>query len=84
MWDYLFAQILTHINTWAQRVLQGMPNSISSRTLKDLRESKSMNYGSMMYVYGGMMEEHQPIGIEYSMTQHYMEFYEIIEINQDI
>ena len=22
------------------------------------------------------MEEHQPIGIEYSMTQHYMEFYE--------
>jgi len=46
-----------------------------------------MNYGSMVYEYGWMTEEHQPIGINYqpirdddyiedSMTQHYMEFNE--------
>ena len=46
-----------------------------------------MNYGSIAYVYGWMMEEHQPIDINYqpiqddayiedSMTQHYMEFNE--------
>jgi len=44
-----------------------------------------MNYESMVYVYGCMMEEHQPIGVDYqqirdkdyiedSMTQHFMEF----------
>ena len=45
-----------------------------------------MNYESMVYVYGWMMEEHQLIGINYqliwhnyiedSMTQHYMKFNE--------
>ena len=46
-----------------------------------------MNYGSMVYVYDWMMEEHQPIGIDYqlirdddyiedSMTQDYMGFNE--------
>ena len=44
-----------------------------------------MNYESMMYAYGWMIEEHQSIGIDYqqirdedyiedSMTQHYVEF----------
>ena len=44
-----------------------------------------MNYESMVYVYDWLMEEHQPIGIDYqpirdddyiedSMTQHYMKF----------
>ena len=57
-------------------------------------ESKSMNYGSMMYVYGWMMEEHQPIDIDHqpirdddyiedSMTQHYMELDEDFGANQD-
>ena len=46
-----------------------------------------MNYESMVYLYGSMMEEHQLIGIDYQpirnddyiedlMTQHYMEFNE--------
>jgi len=45
-----------------------------------------MNYESMVYVYGWMMEEHQAIGIDYQpildnyiedlMTQHYMKFNE--------
>ena len=46
-----------------------------------------MNYESMVYMYGWMMEEHQPTDIDYqliqaddyiedSMTQHYMEFNE--------
>ena len=52
-----------------------------------------MNYESMVYVYGWLMEEHQPIGIDFqpirddysedSMTQHYMEFNEDREVSQD-
>ena len=57
------------ISTWTKRVLQGMPNSISNRTLEDLHESEPMNYGSMMYVYGWMMEKHQPIGIDYQLIR---------------
>ena len=65
-----------------------MPNPISIHTLKDLlHEGKPMNYGSTVYVYGWMMEEHQLIGIDYQpirdddyiedlMTQHYIEFNE--------
>jgi len=64
-----------------------MPNLISTRTLEDLlHKNKPMNYGSMVYAYGWMMEKHHPIGIAYqpiqddyvedSMTQHYMEFNE--------
>jgi len=75
------------ISTWAQHVLQGMSKPIPTRILEDLHESMSMNYGSMVYVYGWMMEEHQPIGIDYqlirdddyiedSMTQDYMGFNE--------
>jgi len=46
-----------------------MPNFISNRTLEDLHESEPMNYGSMMYVYGWMMEKHQPIGIDYQLIR---------------
>jgi len=64
-----------------------MPNLISTHTLEDLHGSKSMNYESMEYVYSWMIEENQPLGIDYqmirndyyiedSMTQHYMEFNE--------
>jgi len=46
-----------------------------------------MNYWSMVYVYGWMMKEHQPIGIDYqpirdndyiedSITLYYIEFNE--------
>ena len=60
----------------------------SPRTLEDLLQgTESMNYESMMHVYGWMIEECQPIGIDYqliwdddyiedSMTRHYMEFSE--------
>ena len=54
------------ISTSMQCVLQGMPNFISNRILKDfLCGSKLMNYGSMVNVNSWMMEEHQPIGIDY-------------------
>ena len=44
---------------WAQCVPQGMLNSISIRTSEDLlHESKPMNYGSMMTVYGCVIEEY--------------------------
>ena len=82
-----FKFISPTISTWAQSVPQGMPNFISYRTLEDLRGSELVSYESMVYVYGWMMEEHQPIDIDYqpirdddyiedSMTQHYMEFNE--------
>ena len=66
--------------------LYGMSSSISNCTLEDLLPGgELMKYGSMVYVYGWIMEEHQPTGIDYqpirddvyiedSMTQHYMEF----------
>jgi len=64
-------------------------------TLKDLlRENKSMNYGSIEYVRGWMIMEYQPTGIDYqqirdenytedSMMQHYMEFDEDHQDDQD-
>ena len=63
-----------------------MLNFISNHTLENLLHgSKPMNYESMMYANGWMIEENQPIGLDYqpirdddyiedSMTQHYMEF----------
>ena len=88
----LFQFISLAISTWAQCVLQGMPSSISNYTLEDLfHGGEPMKYGSM--VYGWKMKEHQPIGIDYqsirddyiedSMTQHYMEFDEIVKANKD-
>ena len=83
-----FKFISPTISMWVQYVLQGMPKFISTHTLKDpFHESKPMNFGSMVYVYDWMMEEHQPISIDYqpiqdddyiedSITQHYMEFNE--------
>ena len=80
-----FEFISPTISTWVQHVQQGMPNPIFTHTLEDLfHGSKPINNGSMVYVYGWMMEEHQPIGINYQsirddyiedlITQHYMEF----------
>ena len=78
--------ILPTISTWVLHVLQGKSNPISTRILKDfLHGSKPMNYASMEYVYGWMLEEHQPICIDYqliqdenyiedSMTHYYMKF----------
>jgi len=44
--------------------------SIATRTLKDLLcGSESMNYGSMMYVYGWKIEEHQTTGIDYQQIR---------------
>jgi len=61
-----FEFISPTISTWVQHVLQGISNPISTRSFKYLLHgSKPMNYGSMMYVHGWMMEEHQPIGIDY-------------------
>jgi len=48
----LFEFISFIISTWAQYVLQGMPNPIPTYTLDDLLyRSKPMNYESMMYAY---------------------------------
>ena len=80
-----FKFISPTISTWVQHVLQSMLNPISIRTLKDFHGSKTRNYGSMLYVYSWMIEEHQPIGINYQqirdknhiedlMMQRYMEF----------
>ena len=80
-----FKFISPTISTWVQHVLQGMSNFISDRTLEDLlRGRETMSYGSVMYLYGWIIEEHQPIGIDYqpirddyiedSMTQYYIEF----------
>jgi len=64
-----FKLISPTFSTWAQFVPQYRLNFISNHTLEDLlRASKSMTYESMMYVYGWMMEEHQPIGIDYQPT----------------
>jgi len=58
------------LSTWAQCVLQGIPNLISNHTLEDLLHgSESMNYGSLICVCvcvyvcvcGWILEEHQPI-----------------------
>ena len=38
-----------------------MSSFISNRTLEDLHGSEPMKYESMVYVYGWIMEEHQPI-----------------------
>jgi len=57
-----------------------------------LHGGEQIKYGSMVYVYGWMMEEHQPIDIDYqpiqddnyikdSVTQHYMEFDEDRQAN---
>ena len=71
-----------------------MVNSISNHTMKDfLRGCKLMNYGSMMYLYGWMMDKHQPIDIDHqqiwdeyciedSMMQHYLKLMKIIKTNQ--
>ena len=61
--SYVFFKFISPtISTQAQRVLQGMLNFISNRTLKDLlHKSEPMNFGSIMYMYGWIMEEHQPI-----------------------
>ena len=57
-----FKSISPTISTWVQHVLQSMPSSISSHTLEDfLHGSKPMNYESMMYMYGWIIEAHQPI-----------------------
>ena len=91
----LFKFISSTISTWVQHVLHGKSSSISKCTLKDLlHEGEPMKYGSMVYVYDWMMEEHQPNVIDYqpirdndyiedSMTQHYMEFDEDFGANQD-
>ena len=43
-----------------------MSNPIHTRTLEDLLHgNKPINYGSMVYMYGWMIEEHQSIGIDY-------------------
>ena len=67
------------------RIPQDMPYSIFTHILENfLHKSKPMNYRSMVYVYGWIMEKHQIIGVDYqpirdddyiedSMTQHYME-----------
>jgi len=61
-----FEFISPTISMWVQSITQVMPNFISNRILEDLLfESKPMNYESMVYVYGWMIEEHQPIGIDY-------------------
>ena len=58
--------ILPTISTWVRCVLHDMPNSISNSTMKDLLHGgEPMKYGSMVYVYGWMMEEHQLIDIDY-------------------
>jgi len=73
------------ISMWARRVLHGMQNFISNYTLKDLFHGcQLMKYGSIVYVYRWLIEEHQPIDIDYqpvrddyiedSMMQHYMEY----------
>jgi len=49
----------------ARGMMHGMLSSISSCTLEDLHGGESMKYGSMVYMYGWVMEEHQPIGIDY-------------------
>ena len=64
----LFVSMSPTIRTWVPHVLQGKPNPISTRTLKDfLYGSKLMSYGSMIYLYGWMIEEHQLIGIYYHL-----------------
>ena len=64
-----FKFISPTISTWAQLVSQGMLNSISNYTLKELlHRSESMSYKSMTYLYSWMMEQHQPIGIDYCHT----------------
>jgi len=81
----LFNFISPTISMWARCVLHDMPSSISNCTLEDLHGGKPIKYGSMVYVYGWMMKDHQPIGIDYQpirddnyiedpMTQHYMDF----------
>ena len=73
------------ISTWVQHVLQGMPKTIHSYFGRSSwkRIIELWEHG----VYGWMMEEHQPIGIDYQpirddnyienlMVQHYMEFNE--------
>jgi len=73
------------ISMWARHVLHGMQNSISNYTLKDLfHGGQLMKYRSIVYVYRWLIEEHQPIDIDYqpirddyiedSMMQYYMEY----------
>jgi len=83
-----FKFISPTISTWVQHVLQGKLNFIPTHTLEDLLHgSKPMNFESMVYVHGWIMEEHKPIDIDYQpirnndyikdlITQHYMEFNE--------
>jgi len=69
--SFNFFKFISHtINTWEQRVPQDMSNSISTCILKNLlHESKPMNYESMVYVYGWIMEEHQPIGLIINLSE---------------
>ena len=61
-----FKFISPAVSTWVQHILHGMTSSISNYTLKNLLHGgKPMKYESIVYVYGWMMEEHQPIGIDY-------------------
>ena len=54
-----FKFISPTINTSVQHVLQDMSDPISFRTLEDLfYRSKPMNYKSIVYVYGWMMEKY--------------------------
>ena len=65
-----FKFISLTISTWVQHVLLGMPKPISTLTLKDpFHESKLMNFGSMVHVYDWVIEEHQPISIDYQAIQ---------------
>jgi len=60
-----FKFISPYFSTWVQCVVRGIPSSISSCTLEDLHGGEPMKYGSIVYMYGRMMEEYQSIGIDY-------------------
>ena len=50
------------VSTWMQRVLQRMSNPLCNLHWKIFFvETKSMNYGSIMCIYGWIIEEPQPI-----------------------
>ena len=57
-----FKSISLTISTCVQRVLHGMPSFIFHHTLEDfLHGGEPMKYESVVYMYGWIMEEHQPI-----------------------